>query len=84
MDKAECGRVSLPLHGMDTHAFGRFSESACEGISFPSKGGPAKPRRLSTQKLKMEAEGDCVIFISGQSQASGLAGSDRNAQPPVA
>lgn len=44
---------------------------------------PAHPWRLPTQKLKVGVERDCVILIWGQSRASGLAGSDRDAQPPV-
>lgn len=80
-DKPVC--VSIPWHRMGMYALGRFSESACEGIFFPPKGGPAHPRSLPTQKLKMEVQRDCIILVWGQSQASGLAGSDRDAQPPV-
>lgn len=53
------------------------------GHFFSLKCDPAHPWRLPTRKLKVEVERDCVILIWGQSWASGLAGSDRDAQPPV-
>lgn len=73
MDKTECVGQSH-YTGRTCMLLAGF-ESACKAISFPSTGGPAPPHpllpwSLPTQKLRID-------------QASGVAGSDRNVQPPV-
>ena len=70
----------ISLHMMDTYALGRFSDSACEGIWFPPKGGPAHPLICQPRSWRWRKSA-IVILGRGHGGASRLAGSDRNTQP---
>lgn len=68
-------------HRMDPDARGlQFAASTSESISFPTKSGVAYP--IPSPKWQLEVEA-CLGSLRRQGQASGLTGSDRNAQLPV-